>query len=141
MKKKRGPGHPPAKIHKDELEKLCSLQCTQGEIAAYFKVSRRTIETYAQKEDFKPIFERGRELGMLSVRRQQFKLLEAGNVTMAIWLGKQLLGQKDKVDIAHGGGGGTGPIETTDVSPRERLLSRIAQLAERRRSGGSDPKP
>ena len=39
--------------------------------------------------------ERGRHKGRLSVRREQFKLLQAGNATMGIWLGKQLLGQRD----------------------------------------------
>lgn len=38
---------------------------------------------------------RGRHKGRLSVRREQFKLLQAGNATMGIWLGKQLLGQRD----------------------------------------------
>lgn len=39
--------------------------------------------------------EKGRELAKCSLRRMQFKSAEAGNVTMQIWLGKQLLGQKD----------------------------------------------
>ena len=34
----------------------------------------------------------------MSLRRQQFKSAEAGNVTMQIWLGKQYLGQTDKVE-------------------------------------------
>ena len=101
--KQPGAGRPPVGIDKGELEKLCSLQCTQDEIAAYFKVSRRTIETYAQKEDYRPIFEQARELGKISVRRKQYQLLEQGNVTMAIWLGKQVLGQKDRYDVGHGG--------------------------------------
>jgi len=31
------------------------------------------------------------------------KLLEAGNATMAVWLGKQLLGQRDVITAEHGG--------------------------------------
>lgn len=34
----------------------------------------------------------------MSLRRQQIALAEKGNATMLIWLGKQLLGQSDKVD-------------------------------------------
>jgi hypothetical protein len=33
----------------------------------------------------------------ISIRRQQLKLAEAGNATMLIWLGKQVLGQRDKI--------------------------------------------
>ena len=96
--KQPGAGHPPAKIDKEELEKLCVLQCTQGEIAAYFAVTRRTIENYAAKPEYGEIMERGRLKGLISVRRRQMQLMDSGNVTMAIWLGKQLLGQKDKME-------------------------------------------
>ena len=39
--------------------------------------------------------EKGREHAKISLRRMQFKSAEGGNVTMQIWLGKQLLGQRD----------------------------------------------
>lgn len=42
--------------------------------------------------------ERGKAKGRLSVRRLQMKLLERGNATMGVWLGKQLLGQVDQID-------------------------------------------
>ena len=49
---------------------------------------------------------RGRAKGRISVRRGQMKLLESGNAAIAIWLGKQLLGQRDVTPIeltgAHG---------------------------------------
>jgi hypothetical protein len=38
------------------------------------------------------------------------KLLENGNGTMGVWLGKQLLGQRDTITNQHVGSGG-GPIE------------------------------
>lgn len=36
----------------------------------------------------------------MSLRRTQFKLAEK-NPTMAIWLGKQYLGQRDNVEVEH----------------------------------------
>ena len=33
-----------------------------------------------------------------SLRRMQYKAAEGGNVTAQIWLGKQILGQKDKLE-------------------------------------------
>ncbi len=122
-----GAGHPPAKIDLEELEKLCVLQCTQGEIAAYFGVSRRTIETKAQDPKFREIMERGQQKGLISLRRKQMQAVEAGIPTMLIWMGKQLLGQKDKQELSGPNGG---PIETRNVDARERVLSRIAQMSE-----------
>lgn len=36
----------------------------------------------------------------MSLRRTQFKLAEK-NPTMAIWLGKQYLGQRDNIEVEH----------------------------------------
>jgi hypothetical protein len=103
---KHAGGRPPAieEIDKKLLEQLCAIQCTQAEIAAVLGVSRRTVERYAVMEGYQEIFERGRELGKVSVRRKQFDLMNGdkerpGSVAMAIWLGKQLLGQRDEVTV------------------------------------------
>jgi hypothetical protein len=40
---------------------------------------------------------RGKPKGRISVRRQQVKLLETGNVTMGVTLGKTILGQVDEI--------------------------------------------
>jgi hypothetical protein len=78
-----------------ELEKLCSLQCTDEELAAWFGVSVRTIENRRKNPEIAEVMSRGIAKGRISVRRAQMKLLEAGNGTMGVWLGKQLLGQRD----------------------------------------------
>jgi hypothetical protein len=78
-----------------ELERLCMMQCTDEEIAAWFGVTSRTIERRRQNPKFAEVMERGKAKGRISVRRQQLKLLEAGNATMGVWLGKQILGQSD----------------------------------------------
>jgi hypothetical protein len=89
-----------------ELEKLCSLQCTHEELAAWFNCSTRTIEKYAKKPEFAEVMARGRAKGRISVRRAQMKLLESGNATMGIWLGKQLLGQRDVTPVELSGANG-----------------------------------
>lgn len=88
-----------------ELEKLGKLQATHLELAAWFNVHPDTIENrfksaklYAHgvhKLTFRQIFERGQANGRVSLRRKQMQLAEAGNCTMLIWLGKQVLGQRD----------------------------------------------
>lgn len=86
-----------ARIDPAELEKLCGLQCTDEEIAAWFGVTTRTIERRRKVKKFADVMNRGKAKGRISVRRQQMKLLEAGNATMGVWLGKNILGQVDEV--------------------------------------------
>jgi hypothetical protein len=86
-----------AKIDLVELEKLCALQCTDEELACWFGVTTRTIERKRKRKSFAEVMARGKAKGRISVRRQQMKLLEAGNATMGVWLGKNILGQTDEV--------------------------------------------
>ena len=105
-----GAGRRQAIVDLVELEKLCSLHCTDEEIAAWFGVSSRTIENRRKQPKFAEVMARGRAKGRISVRRSQLKLLDGGSAAMAIWLGKQLLGQRDVMTAEHGGIGG-GPIQ------------------------------
>lgn len=94
-------GRPRIEIPVEELEKLSRLACTLDEIAAYFSCSRDTIERRMKDEpEVREAIERGRAHGKISLRRKQFQILEkTDNATMAIWLGKNILGQRDKFDI------------------------------------------
>ena len=65
-------GRPEAKIDLAELEKLCGIQCTDEEIAAFFGVSTRTIERRRKVQSFADVMERGRAKGRASVRRNLF---------------------------------------------------------------------
>ena len=84
-----------AAIDLSELEKLCMMQCTNEEIGAWFGVSSKTIERRRKNRHFAEVMDRGRAKGRVSVRRMQMKMLEQGNATMGVWLGKQLLGQTE----------------------------------------------
>jgi hypothetical protein len=86
-----------AKIDLAELERLSAMQCTDEEIGAWFKVSTRTIERRRKNRAFAEVMDRGKAKGRISVRRMQMKLLEQGNATMGVWLGKQILGQTDEI--------------------------------------------
>ena len=86
---------PRAKIDLAEVEKLSMMQSTDEEIAAWFGVTARTIARRRKVRAFREAMERGRAKGRISVRRMQMKLLESGNATMGVWLGKQMLGQTE----------------------------------------------
>lgn len=96
-------GRPKTNIDKEQFEKLCSINCTEEEIAGWFKCSVETIRRYCKAEygqQFCEVYKTLSASGKISLRRTQFKIAEAGNATMAIWLGKQLLGQRDKQDVS-----------------------------------------
>jgi hypothetical protein len=77
-----GAGRKPVNIDLEQLEKLASLQCTDPELAAFFRCTTRTIEKRRKEPAFKEAMERGRAMGRISVRRSQMRLLEAGSATI-----------------------------------------------------------
>ena len=93
-------GRPKIEIDKRQFESLCNLQCTLDEIAGFFQCSRDTIERWCKNtysEGFADTYKVYSQNGKISLRRQQFKLAEK-SYAMAIWLGKQYLGQTDKIE-------------------------------------------
>jgi hypothetical protein len=114
-------GAPRVEIDLTELEKLCQLGCTEEEIAAWFNVSTRTIERRRQEPEFAEVIQRGRARGRISVRRMQMKLLEQGNASMGIWLGRQLLGQTERPDERV-----TLSLEEYDAKQLARVISNLS---------------
>ena len=94
-------GRPKKQIDHEQFRKLCQIQCTKEEIAAWFECSEDTIERWCKRElnqTFAASFKNYSVDGKISLRRIQFKLAEK-NPAMAIWLGKQYLGQKDTQEV------------------------------------------
>ena len=91
-------GRPKKEIDQTLFEKLCGMQCTLDEIAGAFSCSPDTIERWCKrtyKEGFADTYKKHSASGKMSLRRAQFKLAEK-SAAMAIWLGKQYLGQRDR---------------------------------------------
>lgn len=118
-KKLEGKTETEKKKIKDDFEKLCALQCTEPEVCAFFDVTDKTLarwckETYGRS--FSEVFKEKRKLGHISLRRSQFKLAEK-SAAMAIFLGKNWLGQKDA------------PVEVTHTaSPIDQITEQIFKL-------------
>jgi hypothetical protein len=130
---------PEAKIDLVELEKLCGMQCTDEEIAAFFGVSTRTIERRHRVPKFRDIMEQGRAKGRVSVRRSLFRLAANGNIAAAIFLSKNLLGYKDVVNTEHTGVAG-GPIQIASKPDLSQLtdeeLRQLRAIADKTRPAG-----
>ena len=84
-------GRPKKVIDYQAVEKLSMLMCTEEEIANYLEISVRTLQ---RDKEFCRIYKKGLDVGKMSLRRTQFKLAQKSSA-MAIFLGKQYLGQSD----------------------------------------------
>jgi len=94
-------GRPRIEIDWDEFDKLCKLQCTLAEIAGWFDCSEDTIENRVKEVHgvtFSDFYTKKKSKGKISLRRTQWKMAET-NATMALWLGKQYLDQKDRSEM------------------------------------------
>ena len=107
---------PKFQINYDMVEKLSNIQCTQEEIASFLGCS---VDTLQRDETFCGLYKKGKENGKMSLRRMQFKLAEK-NPTMAIWLGKQYLGQRDTVEV-----------ESTQLVKVQELLNKIEEESDK----------
>lgn len=116
-------GRPPVQIDKRKFENLCAIHCTKDEIAGIFDCSPDTIENFCKKTyfdekgepmTFSATFKRYSAGGKASLRRTQFRLAEK-SAAMAIFLGKQYLGQTDKIEQTV--------TEVEDLSPLAAMLA------------------
>ena len=95
------PGPKPKLEHSKELieqlRALGGIQATVEECAAVLRVSLRTLQNFfLMHEDAKLAHEDGKLTGLMSLRRKQFSMADK-NASMAIWLGKQYLGQREPI--------------------------------------------
>ena len=113
---------PRKEIDQKQFENLCGLQCTLEEICDWFGVTDKTLNSWCKRtysKSFSEVFRQKRSTGKISLRRSQWKLAEK-NANMAIWLGKQYLGQKDIVEVG---------VEKDNVQD-DALSKSLRELAE-----------
>lgn len=107
-------GRPKIPIDESLVERLAMIHCPNVEIAAAVGCSVDTLT-----DRFSELLEKGRSKGKASLRRQQWEAAMKGNVVMMIWLGKQLLGQSDKIESK---------VETNSATDNE--LARLRELVK-----------
>ncbi len=90
-KQEKPKGRPKKEIDVKVLKGLLEIQCTITECAYVLGVSTDTL-----KRNYEDVIHQGKTLGKVALRRAQWRnAVEKNNVTMQIWLGKQVLGQSD----------------------------------------------
>lgn len=101
MAKNKG-GRPKIQLDQSVFEGMCRIQCTKQEICDVFDVDEKTLTRWCKDtygEGFSEVRKKKSAVGLVSLRRNQFRAAEGGNTTMQIWLGKQYLGQTDKQEV------------------------------------------
>jgi len=80
------------------IESLAGMGCTYDEIAVCLRCSVDTVRDRIRDEnsEFSEAHKKGMADLKISLRRAQIRLAENGNASMLIWLGKNLLGQKNE---------------------------------------------
>lgn len=83
----------------EKVRQMAKLGCTRREIAAFFDIDESTLR-YHERRDPKLTekITKGIEEGKAQLRLWQRKAARNGQNAMLIWLGKQELGQTEKVD-------------------------------------------
>lgn len=117
---------PRKEFDQEQFKGLCTLHCTLHEIAGFFKCSEDTIERWCERElkmSFADAYKTYSAGGNISLRRYQMKMAEK-NATMAIWLGKQYLGQRDNTDI------------NLDVNTRAKEVEALDEYFRQRKQEG-----
>jgi AraC-like DNA-binding protein len=84
-------GRPKKPIDERAVQVLAGLGLSVKDIAHVMNIHERNLQ-----RRFATTLEKGRATVKSSLLRRQFELAMGGNVTMLIWLGKQLLAQSDK---------------------------------------------
>jgi hypothetical protein len=84
-------GAPRKELDPEAVFKLARLGANNCEIAEFFNVSEGLI-----RKRYADVVRSGRTNMKIRLRQAQMREAMAGNVTMLIWLGKQLLNQTDQ---------------------------------------------
>ena len=93
-KNRKGAGRPKIIVDIEILKNLASIGCPDYEIASVLNVSARTLN-----RNYAEIIDQFREKGKASLRKKMWdKALKKDNTNMQIFLSKNVLGYKDKVE-------------------------------------------
>jgi len=124
------------------LGQLARIQCTEREAAAVLGISQallnRRLNEKKRNNEFALAWDDGQAKGHMSLRRLQWRLANKGNAALAIWLGKQWLGQKDMQVVANAS------LEDINASPdkqRAEIESKLGRIAEPETTQGVAAKP
>lgn len=133
----------PYTIDWKKADKLFMIQCTCAEVAAFLEISIDTLRRRCQQDHsmtivaYRDIKKNG---GRASLRRMQWSLAEK-NAAMSMFLGKQYLGQADKIDTTNMHkhvNTDLSKIKVSDLGALETLLSQAEVSSNSNSNSGEE---
>jgi len=121
-KNKPGAGRPKKIIDYEMVKELSQHACTIEEIGSYLGCSHDTL---SKDPKFKEVYQEGLNKCRRSLRSAQYEAAMDGDRTMLVWLGKCLLGQKEKTETELTLQGGTEPIKIMPIKERIKQYEKI----------------
>ena len=114
-----------------QLEELAAIGLSDAEISNLLGISESTF-----KARYPSVIKRGRARLRKSLRRAQIRSALSGNSTMLVWLGKQYLGQSDRLDHSV-----SAEHKVISITPNvlERLHTSYRRTMEQLRTRGALP--
>jgi hypothetical protein len=94
-------GRPLIEIKWEQVDEMCLIQCTGEEQAGILGIDYETLNRACKREkdlSFKEYYAQKSAGGKQSLRRRQYTTAMEGNPTMLVWLGKNWLGQTDRIE-------------------------------------------
>jgi hypothetical protein len=127
---KRPRGRPKKALDENIIAGLGGIGCTDEEIALILDCDNKTLT-----RNYGNCLRKSRATMKMSLRRKQFEQAMAGHGWALIWLGKNLLGQSEKLETINR----TGPPKLADPKDQElaEQLGWEIKEAEEKADGGS----
>ena len=86
-------GRPKKELDKDVIAKLSQIGCTQEEIGSVIGISARTLQ-----RRYADLVAENKNKGKASLRKKMWEKALKGNEKLLIWLSKNELNMKDKIE-------------------------------------------
>lgn len=132
-------GRKPLDIAWGEFDKLCEIQCTIQELAAYFRCSEDALLKAVKRVKGVPFgvyFEQMKGSGRVSLRRKMFQTALKGDRQLMVWLSKQHLKMAEKSEVKMSGG-----IKSENPRTIEEIQAELAEIREKQRAIEGSPDP
>ena len=86
-------GRPKKQLDKDVIAKLSQIGCTQEEIGSVVGISARTLQ-----RRYADLVKENKNIGKASLRKKMWDKALKGNDKLLIWLSKNELNMRDKIE-------------------------------------------
>lgn len=122
------------------LEKVLYGQATDEEAAAYFGLTvDELMAAIDADERLQRVYKFSRTGGKAEIKVAQHEKAISGDASMLTWMGKNYLGQADKVDVTRTGGGADGaPVTINNIILRELTDDQLERMLDQSRGIGTE---